>query len=94
MHVPGIPISYYWKSFLLETDDDPFETAKILNRDLAKIYSWSVNWKVTFNPIKSKDITLSRNILSDSPPIFINNTVVSRSYVKLTHIFGVLYFFA
>ena len=34
---------------------DPAETAVILNRDLEKLNDWATNWKVIFNPGKSKD---------------------------------------
>ena len=42
------------------TDIDPAETAVILNRDLKKLNAWASKWKVTFNPVKSKDIIFSK----------------------------------
>ena len=41
---------------LLANGRDPTETVEQLNRDLAKIFSWSSTWKITFNAGKSKDI--------------------------------------
>ena len=34
---------------LMATGTDPVETVEQLNRDLAKISSWAIMWKVTFN---------------------------------------------
>ena len=38
---------------------DPAETAIIVNRDLERLNDWATNWKVTFNPGKSKDLIFS-----------------------------------
>ena len=35
---------------------DPAETSQILNRDLDRLNKWAEEWKVIFNPSKSKDI--------------------------------------
>ena len=41
---------------LFATGRDPAETCKSLNRDLTRIHDWSVKWKVTFNPGKTKEV--------------------------------------
>ena len=57
---------------------DPFETAEILNRDLARITAWALKWKVVFNADKSTDIIFSNKYLNNSPPIIFNNEYVQR----------------
>ena len=44
---------------LFASAQDPAQTAEILNRDLKKIHEWSLKWKVTFYPGRSKDIIFS-----------------------------------
>ena len=58
---------------------DPAETAVILNRDLERLNDWATNWKVTFNPGKSKDLIFSeKKVLFNSPPLIFNNSFVER----------------
>ena len=58
---------------------DPAQTAEILNQDLSKINEWARKWKVTFNPLKSKEIIFSRaSKVYNSPPLILNNTYISR----------------
>ena len=45
---------------LMATGPDPAMTASQLNRDLEKIHTWSLRWKVSFNPKKTKDIIFSK----------------------------------
>ena len=45
---------------LFASAPDPTQTAKILNEDLSKICKWARTWKVTFNPLKSKDIIFTK----------------------------------
>lgn len=40
--------------------DDPASSATLLNRDLARIHSWSESWLVTFNPNKTESVLFSR----------------------------------
>ena len=51
---------------------------KILNRDLLKIEQWAIKRKVSFNPLKTKDIIFSSKINFNSPPIVFNGTFVER----------------
>ena len=41
---------------LFVSGSDPAETAKILNRDLKKISTWALKWKVKFNISKTKSM--------------------------------------
>ena len=63
---------------LFATGKDPAETAEIINRDLAKIYEWSLKWKVSFNPQKSKDMIFSSKQIQNSPPLVLNGSFVTR----------------
>ena len=63
---------------LLASGSDPAETAQILNRDLERISSWALQWKVVFNAKKSKDMIFSQKVLNNSPPVIFNNTVIDR----------------
>ena len=56
---------------IFSSSKDPAETAEILNRDLARIEKWAKDWKVTFNPGKSKDMIFSNKHLSNSPLLFL-----------------------
>ena len=63
---------------LFAAGSDPAETAAQLNRDLERIYNWSVKWKVKFNSNKSKDIIFSKKYLNNSPPLSLNNVYIER----------------
>ena len=63
---------------LFATGKDPAETAEIINRELAKIYEWSLKWKVSFNPQKSKDLIFSSKQIQNSPPLVLNGSFVTR----------------
>ena len=41
---------------LFASAPDPAQTAEILNKDMQKINDWAKTWKVTCNPLKTKDI--------------------------------------
>ena len=59
---------------LMASGSDPSETAAKLNRDLDKISTWALIWKVSFGAKKSKDMIFSKKILNNSPTIKFNNT--------------------
>ena len=63
---------------LMATGSDPAMTALQLNRDLEKINSWALRWKVSFNPKKTKDIIFSKKVLNNSPPVVFNNNIIDR----------------
>ena len=63
---------------LLASGLDPAETAAQLNRDLCRISVWAKKWKITFNPLKSKDMIFSNRMLNNSPPLIFNNITIDR----------------
>ena len=63
---------------LVSVGKDPNLTSQALNRDLKKIHDWSLKWKVSFNPKKSKDMIFSNSTLNNSPPLIFNNVTVDR----------------
>ena len=63
---------------LVSVGKDPNLTSQKLNRDLKKIHDWSIKWKVTFNPKKSKEMIFSHKTLNNSPPLLFNNVIVDR----------------
>ena len=62
-----IPYIYADDCSLLAIADNTFETTNMLNRDLFKITMWAHKWKLTFNPLKSKDIIFSTNPILHHP---------------------------
>ena len=47
---------------------------QIFNEDLEKLKNWSEQWKVNFNPSKTKYIIFSKkNVRHQYPPLFLNN---------------------
>ena len=66
---------------LLTSAEDSNITALTLNRDLIKISSWALRWKVSFNAEKSRDIIFSKKYLNNTIPINLNNTnIESKTY--------------
>ena len=63
---------------LVATGTDTNLTSQALNRDLEKIFQWSLKWKVAFNPSKSKDMIFTNKLLNNSPPLIFNGTFVDR----------------
>lgn len=63
---------------LIVSSDDPAQSTVILNHDLGKIKVWAAKWKITFNADKSRDIIFSKKFLNNSPPVILNNEVISR----------------
>ena len=58
---------------------DPAETAVILKRDLKRLSAWANNWKATFNPGKSEDLTFSeKKVLFNSPPLTLGGIYADR----------------
>ena len=59
--------------------DDPIQAAEQLNLDLEKIHRWAEKWLVTFNPIKSECILLSRKCNKPyHPPVLLNQTQIAE----------------
>ena len=63
---------------ILASGLDPAETAAQLNRDLSRISAWANKWKISFNPMKSKDMIFSNKMLNNSPPLIFNNIAIER----------------
>jgi hypothetical protein len=49
------------------------EIEERLNSDITKIYNWSTNWLVDFNPQKTKCMLFSTNQGNIKPQILFNN---------------------
>ena len=52
--------------------DNPNESAKILNNDLARMHQWASTWLVKFSPEKTKSMTISwkKNKIGHPPLVF------------------------
>ena len=74
------PFLYADDTTLIATANNTYETTNILNRDLAKIYNWSLKWKVTFNASKSKDIIFSKSLLPSHP------TILGLQFIERVHL--------
>ena len=74
------PFLYADDTTLIATASNTYETTNILNRDLAKIYNWSLTWKVTFNASKSKDIIFSKSLLPSHP------TILGLQFIERVHL--------
>ena len=64
---------------LLEIICDTFESYSRVNRDLAKLVSWSKKWLMNFNPSKTKSIIFSKkteNIYF--PPLVMDGKIIKR----------------
>ena len=51
---------------LFSVVENPLSAAEILNSDLEKITKWAKDWLVTFNPIKTEAMLLSRKLLQSA----------------------------
>ena len=64
---------------VVSKQNDPIQTAEQLNFDLAKIHRWAEKWLVTFNPVKSECILLSRKCYKPyHPPVLLNQTQIAE----------------
>ena len=51
--------------------ENPISAAQLLNSDLEKIAKWALDWLVTFNPIKTEALFISRKLQTfNHPPLF------------------------
>jgi hypothetical protein len=74
----SLPLIYADDTTLVATGSNSSETAEILNRDLSKISRWAKAWKVKFNASKSKDMIFSNQLLNNSLPVTLDDTVIDR----------------
>ena len=60
--------------------DCPRQSAQLLNTDLQTISDWAAAWLVTFNPLKTLSMLISRKrnpVLH--PPLFMNGTMIKNT---------------
>ena len=64
--------------------DCPLQSANLLNTDLQTIFDWAAAWLVTFNPLKTLSMIISRKSNPVfHPPLFMNGTLIKNtSYHK------------
>ena len=70
---------------LLATAKDSSLTSNMLNRDLVKIFEWSLTWKVTFNPSKSEDIIFTNKPLPHSSPVIDQTSPLTNWFPPLIY---------
>ena len=59
--------------------ENPFSAAQVLNSDLDKIAKWDKTWLVTFSPVKTETLLLSRKLLQTVyPPLHMLNQQISE----------------
>ena len=58
---------------------DPITAAGIINTDITKISKWAKTWLVTFNPLKTESLLISRKLHQQAhPPIFMQDQQVAE----------------
>ncbi|MCW4309282.1 MAG: reverse transcriptase domain-containing protein, partial [Candidatus Thiodiazotropha endolucinida] len=59
--------------------EKPETAAQILNSDLGKITNWSQDWLVSFNPIKTETLLVSRKLIKTAhTPLYMLNKQISE----------------
>ena len=59
--------------------ENPVSAAQILNSDLDKIAKWAKTWMITFNPLKTETLLISRKLLQTlHPPLYMLNQQISE----------------
>ena len=65
---------------LLQIFSDPVIAANIINHDLSLLSRWAVQWRVSFNPLKTHFLLLSlKHNKPILPPIVFNNIVIQET---------------
>ena len=65
---------------LLLTYNDPIHAVSTLNHDLDLLSKWAAQWRVTFNPLKTKYMVLSlKNNIPPLNPIYFNNIPITQT---------------
>ena len=60
--------------------DCPLQSAQLLNTDLQTISDWAAAWLVTFNPLKTLSMLISRKLNPVlHPPLFMNGTMIKNT---------------
>jgi hypothetical protein len=73
-----LPLIYADDTTLIAFGESTHDTTNMLNRDLDKISKWASKWKTKFNADKSTDMIFSKGLLNNSPPIFLDGTIIDR----------------
>ena len=61
--------------------NSPNEAANILNNDLNTISLWANTWLVSFNPIKTKNMIVSKKVNeTNHPPLYFNGHVIDTTH--------------
>ena len=59
--------------------DNSTATAEFLNLDLEKIIEWAKTWLVTFNPLKTEALLISRKLIKPYlPPLHMDNQIIDE----------------
>ena len=59
--------------------DEPVADAACINSDLGRITQWAATWLVTFNPVKTESMLISRKLNRNRhPPLFMLNQQISE----------------
>ena len=59
--------------------DNPVTDAACINSDLGRITQWAATWLVTFNPVKTESMLISRKLNGNRhPPLFMLNQQISE----------------
>ena len=59
--------------------DNPTTAAELLNLDLEKIIKWAKTWLVTFNPLKTETLLISRKLTKPyHPPLHMDNQIIAE----------------
>ena len=59
--------------------DNPQTSAETLNADLEKVSAWAKTWLVSFNPLKTESLIITRKIHKPiHPPIFMQNQQIQE----------------
>ena len=59
--------------------DNPDTAAELLNLDINKIMTWAKKWLVTFNPVKTESLLITRKLNRPiHPPLFMENQQITE----------------
>ena len=56
----------------------PVAAAGFLNTDLQKITRWAATWLVSFNPTKTEAFLVSRKLIRNHPPIYMQSQQITE----------------
>ena len=60
--------------------DNPDSAAELLNIDINKIMTWAKKWLVTFNPVKTESLLITRKLNRPiHPPLFMENQQITET---------------